>query len=194
MPDLDAVTLENPKKLKFKWSATDANEDELTYTLLVRKEGWKDWVQLEDGLEKKEFEWDTTTAPSGIYRLKLVASDRKDNSAEDALSGERVSPPFVVSHTPPTVTLKVVGFEGDRAIVEATASDPFVRLTGASFAVNGKKWTNVFPTDGLFDSKEEKFRFTTDALKPGSHVLVLKVTDASGNTGAADVIFTIPAK
>jgi hypothetical protein len=194
VPDLDAVTLENPKKLKFKWSATDANEDELTYTLLVRKDGWKDWVQLEDGLDKKDFEWDTTTAPSGIYRLKLVASDRKDNSAEEALTGERVSAPFVVSHAPPTVALKVVGFEGDRAVIEATATDAFVRLTGASFAVNGKKWSNVFPTDGLFDSKEERFRFTTDTLKPGSHVLVLKVSDASGNTGAADVMFTVPGK
>src|SRR5262249_22092342 len=74
VPDLDAVTLDNPKKLKFKWNATDANEDELTYSLFVRKEGWKNWVELEDSLEKKEFEWDTTTAPSGVYRLKVVAS------------------------------------------------------------------------------------------------------------------------
>src|SRR5262249_13846990 len=41
VPDLDAVNLENPKKLKLKWSATDPNEDELTYSLWVRKDGWK---------------------------------------------------------------------------------------------------------------------------------------------------------
>ena len=34
VPDLNAVNLENPKKLKFKWSATDANEDDLIYHAL----------------------------------------------------------------------------------------------------------------------------------------------------------------
>jgi hypothetical protein len=194
VPDLDAVNLENPKKLKFKWNATDANEDELTYSLYVRKEGWRNWVELEENLEKKEYEWDTTTTPSGIYELKVVASDRRDNPAEEALTGERTSAPFAVAHVPPTVTVKIVGMEGDQAIVEATATDPLVRLTAASFAVNGKKWVNVFPTDGLFDSKTESFRFKTEALKPGTHVLVLKVSDAAGNTGSGDVVFAVPLR
>jgi hypothetical protein len=194
VPDLDAANLENPKKLKFKWSAIDPNEDELTYSLSVRKEGWKSWVLLEDDLDKTEYEWDTTTTPSGVYELKVVASDRRDNPAEDALTGERVSGPFVVSHTPPAVTVKVAGTDGDQVLLEATATDPLVRLTSASFAVNGKKWVNVFPTDGLFDSKAETFRFKTDALKPGTYVVVLRVHDAAGNTGSGDVVFTVQAR
>ena len=194
VPDIDSVNLENPKKLKLKWTATDPNEDELTYSLSIRKEGWKNWVELEASLDKKEYEWDTTTTPSGVYQVKVVASDRKDNSAEEALTGERVSDPLVVAHTPPAVNIKVVGMEGDTAVVEATAADPLVRLTAASFAVNGKKWTNVFPTDGLFDSKTESFRFKTEALKPGTYVLVLRVTDAAGNTGSGDVVFTVHAR
>jgi hypothetical protein len=188
VPDLDAVTLDNPKKLKVKWTATDANEDELTYCLYCRKEGWRDWVELEPDLDKREFEWDTTTTPAGIYQLKIVASDRKDNPDEQALTGERVSSPFVIDHVAPTVTLKVVDFEDGQAIIEATASDGLTRLVGASFAVDGRKWTNVFPTDGLFDSKTETFRFKTEALKAGNHVLVLRVTDASGNAASSDVL------
>src|SRR5262249_11764897 len=143
---------------------------------------------------KKDFEWDTTTTPSGVYRVKVVASDRRDNAEEDALTGERVSEPFVVSHTPPEVAVKVTSVEGGQAVVEATATDALVRLTSASFAVNGKKWSNVFPSDGLFDSKEEKFRFKTEALKPGTYVLVLRVKDAAGNVGSGDVVFTVPDK
>jgi len=194
VPDLDAVNLENPKKLKLKWSAVDPNEDELLYTLYVRKDGWKNWVKLEENLDKTSFEWDTTTTPAGIYQVKVVASDRRDNPDEDALTGERISKPFVVSHTPPTVNIKVVGIEGDQALIEATATDPMVRLTSASFALNGKKWISVFPVDGLFDSKTETFKFKTDALKPGSYVLVLKVKDAAGNTGSGDVVFTVEAR
>jgi outer membrane protein assembly factor BamB len=191
VPDLNAVNLDNPKRLKFKWAATDANEDELTYALYVRKDGWKSWVQLEDDLEKTDYDWDTTTTPSGVYQIKIVASDRKDNPEAEALTGERVSAPFVVSHEPPAVSVKVTGIDGDRVRIEATARSPLVRLTAASFAVNGRKWVNVFPTDGLFDSKEETFRFQTETLKPGTYVLVLRVRDAAGNTGSGDVVFTV---
>ena len=193
VPDLNAVNLDNPKKLKIKWSAVDANEDDLTYRLLVRKDGWNNWVELEDDLEKTDFEWDTTTTPSGIYRVKVIAKDRKDNPEGEATTGERVSLPFVVCHEAPAVTVKTAGIEADRIILEATARSPLVRLASASFAVDGKKWINVFPQDGLFDSKAEAFRFQTESLKPGTHVLVLRVRDAAGNTGSADVVFSVPA-
>jgi hypothetical protein len=194
VPDLNAATLENPKKLKLKWSATDANEDDLTYSLYVRKDGWDSWVLLEEDLERTDFEWDTTTTPSGVYRVKVVASDRKDNPEKEALTGESVSAPFVVCHTAPAVTVKVAGTEGRRTVIEATAASPLARLTAASFAVNGKKWVNVFPTDGLFDSKTEAFRFKTAELKAGTYVLVLKVKDAAGNVGSADVVFSVPGE
>lgn len=194
VPDLDAVNLDNPKKLKIKWTATDPNEDELTYSLYIRKDGWKSWVQLEDSLTKTEYEWDTTTTPAGMYQVKVVASDQRDNPSEEALTSERISASVAVAHVPPTVTIKVVGMDGDQALIEASASDPLVRLTGASFSVNGKKWVNVFPTDGLFDSKTENFKFKTDALKPGSYVVVLRVRDAAGNVGSGDVVFTVQPK
>jgi hypothetical protein len=194
VPDLNAVTLDNPKKLKFRWSATDANEDELTYSLYVRKDGWDSWVLLEEEWEKTDYEWDTTTTPSGVYRLKVVASDRKDNPEPEALGAERISVPFVVCHTAPAVTVKTAGRADGRVTIEATARSPLVRLTAAAFAVNGKKWVNVFPTDGLFDSKSETFRFRTPELKPGTYVLVLKVSDAAGNSGSGDVVFTVPAE
>jgi hypothetical protein len=194
VPDLNATTLENPKKLKFKWTATDANEDELTYAIWARKDGWKNWVLLEEELEKTEYEWDTTGTPSGIYQIKIVASDRRDNPEGEALTGDKVSAPFVVCHTPPTVTLKMVALEGDQAVIEATAASPLARLTNASFAVNGKKWANVFPAEGLFDSRTQTFRWRTDSLKPGTYVLVLKVRDAAGNLGSGDVVFSVPGR
>jgi hypothetical protein len=191
VPDLNAVNVDNPKKLKIKWTALDPNEDELTYSVYVRKESWSGWVKLEDDLDKTEYEWDTTTTPSGNYQVKIVASDRKDNADKEALQAERVSVPFVVCHSAPSVDLKVVGMDGDQAVIEAKAGSPLVRLTSASFAVNGKKWINTFPTDGLFDSKSKTFQIKTESLRPGTYVLVLRVKDASGNTGSNDVVFTV---
>jgi hypothetical protein len=90
------------------------------------------------------------------------------------------------------VTVKLAGFEGDQAIIEGSAADPLVRLTEAQYSIDGKRWSNIFPTDGLFDSKTETFRFKTDALRPGAHILVLRVRDAGGNLGAGDVAFSTP--
>ena len=47
VPDIDAGNLDNPQKFKLKWSAVDPNEDELTFDLYFKKDGWKDWVKLE---------------------------------------------------------------------------------------------------------------------------------------------------
>lgn len=192
VPDIDAGNLDNPRKLKLKWAAVDPNEDELTYDLYFKKDDWKEWIRLERDLDSKSYDWDTTAVPSGIYRLKVVASDRKDNPADEALTAERVSVLFPIAHDPPRVTAKLAGLENGQAVIEALAVDPLVRLTEASFALNGKQWANVFPTDGLFDGKTKQFRFRTDALAPGTHVLVLRVRDAAGNVGSADVVFTVP--
>jgi hypothetical protein len=191
VPDLDGANLDNPKKLHIKWTATDPNEDDLTYALYVRKEEWKNWVQLEDHLEHTDYDWDTTTTPSGIYQVKIVASDSKDNPPQDALTGARLSRPFAVAHNPPAVWIKLAALDGERAVLEAGATDPLVRLTDASFCVNGKRWVNVFPTDGIFDSKQESFRFKTESLKAGTYVVVLRVRDAAGNVGSSDIVFTI---
>ncbi len=194
VPDLEAGNVDNPRKLKIRWNATDPNEDELTYALYFRKDGWKDWVLLENEFDKKEYDWDTTTVPSGHYQIKVVASDRRDNAPEETLTAERISARVPVAHAAPKVTLRVTGFDGDRAVLEASATDPLVRLTEASFAVSGKRWANIFPVDGLFDSKTESFNFKTEPLQPGTHVLVLRIKNAAGNVGSADVLFTVPEK
>ena len=194
VPDLDANPQESPKKLRLRWNATDSNEDELTYSLHFKKEGWKDWVLLEDNLDKKDFDWDTTTIPSGLYQFKVIASDRRDNSPEETRTAARISALVPITQLPPTVTLKLTGFDGDHAILEASATDSLVRLTDAAFSVDGKRWSNIFPGDGLFDSKSETFRFKTEALRPGTHILVLRVRNAAGNLGSGDVSFTLERK
>jgi len=191
VPDFDSAPAREPKRLSFKWKATDPNEDELTYSVFVRKEGWTDWVLLDEGLTKPDYEWDTTTTPAGVYRIKVVASDRPDNPETEALTAERVSGPVAVAHDPPSVTAKVVSIEAGKAVIAAEATDAMVRLTAASFSLNGRKWESLFPEDGLFDSKKETFRFTTETLKPGTHVLMLRVRDSAGNVGTGDVVFTV---
>ncbi|MCE9530467.1 MAG: hypothetical protein K8T89_04950 [Planctomycetes bacterium] len=190
-PDLDNGPLKDPKKLKIKWTATDPNEDDLAFDLFIRKDGWTDWARIEEAFGKTEYEWDTTTMPSGIYRMKVVASDRADNPEETALTGTKESAPIIVAHDAPRVTVKLVSIENGKATFEATATSSLARLASASYSLNGKRWINIFPTDGLFDGKEKTIRFHADVPTAGTYVLVLNVKDLAANTGTADVVFSV---
>ena len=194
VPDDERAVSEAGKRLKVKWSAGDPNDDELSYRVSYRKEGWPHWVELARDLEKKELELDPVAMPSGRYQIKVVATDSKDNAEGEAAEAERISSAFLIDHTPPMVSAKVVALEGDRAVVEATASDDLSRLAAAQIAVDGQKWQSVFPVDGLFDGKSKRFRFKTDGLRAGTHVLVFRVADAAGNTGSSDFVFEVRQK
>ena len=189
-PDLDAVPLKDPKKIKLKWMASDPNEDELTFDLFIRKDGWNDWTRIEEAFGKNEYEWDTTTVPSGIYRFKVIANDRADNPDESTLTGLRESAPILVAHEQPQTSLKLISVEDGKATLEASASSPHARLISAAYAVNGKRWENLFPTDGLFDGKQKTFRFQV-LVQVGTNVVVIRVKDVAANTGTADVVFPV---
>ena len=193
-PDLDAAPQKEPKKAKIKWTATDANEDELTFDIFVRKDGWADWVRIEENYGKSEYEWDTTTTPSGVYRVKIVASDRTDNAESEALTGSRVRRSDA-GCTRSTGSETETGF-GRKRQGNARSHGLCIARSAErrSYAIDGKSWINVFPVDGLFDGKEKTFRFQTEALGAGAHVIVLRVKDVAANVGTGDVVFTVGKK
>lgn len=175
-------------KLSVRWDASDPNGDDLEYTLHVKKDGWPDWIKLGDNpITEPRFEWDTTAVPTGLYRLKLSASDRPSNRPEGTLTRDRESEPFLVDHGVPSVAAS-----RDR-------SGPFVirlkddatRLTRAAYALDGGPWSAIFPDDGLFDGPAETITLRLDGLKPGTHLLMIRASDAAGNLGTGDLVFEV---
>jgi hypothetical protein len=178
-------------RLDIKWEAGDPNDDELIYTLSIQKDGWPDWLPLGGPapLTEKTFAWDTTTVPAGVYRLRVSASDRPSNRRGEALERSRTSEPFVVDHLPPTVAIEADAAKGTAAV---RLEDGLTRLVRAEYSLDGGPWSAVFPDDGLFDATRERITLTLPELKPGTHVVVVRATDAAGNIGAADVVFRVP--
>jgi hypothetical protein len=189
VPDLSAGDgATKQAKLNLRWDATDPNGDELLYTLLLHKDGWPDWVRLSDSpLSEKTYAWDASSVPGGTYRLRVSASDRPSNRAEDALSRELTSEPFIIDHEAPAVALAVKS-----TTVTVTLNDSLTRLARAAYALDGGDWVSVFPVDGLFDSSSETISIALSDLKPGTHILMVRATDAAGNVGAGDVVVKAP--
>ena len=190
VPDLaEADGATRQTKLTLKWDVSDPNGDDLRYALQVRKEGWPDWVRLgpDEPLTEKTFAWDTTSVPAGVYRIRVVASDRPSNDPDSALDRERISEPFLVDHQAPLVVL-----ERSEDGVRATLRDDWTRLVRAEFALDGRAWESAFPIDGLFDTRSETLSIPLPGLVAGTHVLTVRATDAAGNLGAGDIVVRIP--
>jgi hypothetical protein len=174
-------------RLTLRWEVSDPNDDDLNYTLHIRKEGWPEWVRLAaDPLTDANYAWDTTAVPAGYYRVKVTASDRPSNNPDDALTADRVSELFIVDHQPPevTVTPKSSG-------AAVTLADGLTRLVKAAYSLDGGEWTPVFPDDGLFDTTRETITIALPDLKPGAHILVVRATDAAGNVGTGDTLIEV---
>jgi hypothetical protein len=185
VPDLSAADgAARQPRLNIRWDATDPNDDDLRFTLKVRKEGWPEWIQLtEEPITEKTFAWDTTAFPSGSYRLMLVASDRLSNSPGDALVRDRESVTFIVDHDPPSVQVTP---RGRGAVINL--KDDLTRLVKADYALDGGAWTPIFPDDGLFDTSAEKITLSLPDLKPGAHLIMVRATDSAGNVGTGDAL------
>lgn len=188
VPDVgDADGATRQARLTLRWDVNDPNDDDMSYTLHVRKEGWPDWIPLGEGpITEKTFAWDTTAVPSGLYRVRVTATDRPSNGPDDALTRDRESETFIVDHEDPAVTVQP---KSRGAVV--TIKDRLTRLTKSAYALDGGEWIPVFPDDGLFDSSSETITLSLPDLKPGTHILVVRATDAAGNVGTGDGLIEV---
>ena len=54
-------------------------------------------------------------------------------------------------------------------------------------------WQTVLPSDKIADSPEEMYSFSVTGLSAGVHQITLRVSDAYGNRGFANLPVTVPA-
>ncbi len=168
------------------WKADDPNGDTLAYDVFYRPVADDRYRPLRKGLTDAVLAWDTTTVPNGRYVVKVVASDAPGNPAADALAGDKESAPFDVDNTPPTVTVTLA--QKAPARVHVVVKDDASVLRKAEYSVDGGRWLEVHPVDGINDSLEETYDFAVGELTgPGPHVVVVRASDLLGNLATGRV-------
>ena len=170
----------------FSWRAEDANGDTLSYDVYFRGVNESRFRLLRKDLSEPVLAWDTSTVPNGRYLIKIVATDAPSNPGGLALTGEKESTAFDVDNTPPLVTATLAAREPAR--VRVVARDDASPLRKAEYSVDGGRWEEVYPQDGINDAREETYEFTPEGLSAGTtHVVVVRVIDQLGNAASARV-------
>ncbi len=129
------------------------------------------------------YTWDTSKADDGTYVIKVAASDKASN-ANDSLSDDIISEPFVVCNKAPDIKLgrKSIVMKGAAsATITGVASSKLVEIAGVQYRVDGGEWAAASSDSGMFDSPSEEFTITTSSLSTGSHKVEVQAIDAAGN-------------
>ena len=172
------------KNWKISWNVADANDDTLQYSVYYRAATEGNWRLLKKELTKAEYEWDITTVADGRYEVKVVATDELSNPVGWAKSAEKVSMPFDVDNTQPSIGEIQITANGNGTYkIACEVTDMRTPIQKAVYKIDSdENWKAIFPDDGIFDSKSEQLLLETGELPEGGHAITIQVTDKAQNT------------
>ncbi|MFQ5663364.1 MAG: hypothetical protein ACE5HL_06005 [Terriglobia bacterium] len=173
------------------WSAVDANDDTLAFSVYYRGEGETRWKLMKDNLKEKFYTWDAASLPDGGYYIKVVASDAPSNPAELALSGENISDRFEVDNTPPRIDALAAQLRSRTAEVRFVARDSYSPLKKAEYSLDAADWKTIFPVSRTTDAREHRYVFLLEKLEPGEHTVMVRVWDRFDNPTLAKTTFVV---
>ncbi|HYX27202.1 MAG TPA: WD40 repeat domain-containing protein [Pyrinomonadaceae bacterium] len=173
-----------------QWQAEDRNGDTLEYSVYYRALNETSFRLLKDHIRETFFTVDGASLADGRYVFRVVASDDLDNPAALALSGDRISEPVDIDNTPPV--LRAVGqpqVSSDRVRAVFEVEDATGHIKRADVSIDGLPWREVFPDDGIADSRKERYSLDLSVAGPGEHTISLRAYDNSNNAGSLSVTF-----
>jgi sugar lactone lactonase YvrE len=172
-----------------QWAAEDRNGDKLAYDVFYKEAADATYKLLRENIAENFFVLDGNSLTDGRYTIRIVAKDLPANPAVASLSGERVSEPFDIDNTQPSVTAAgPAQLTPTGARVSFVATDVKGYLSRAEFSVNGGEWMQVYADDGISDGPNERYSFEVPLNAAGEYAITLRVFDSQGNVGNARVV------
>ncbi len=178
-------------KYTASWKVEDENSDKLQFNVYYKGIDETNWKLLKKELNETSYALDTTSMSDGRYVVKVNATDKLSNPPNFAKSTEKISDPFDIDNSQPTVTDITATANDDQTYqITCTVEDLASYIQKAVYKIDSDEhWQVIFPDDGIFDSKRETLLLHTNSLPAGEHTITIRVTDAAVNTGVGRATF-----
>jgi sugar lactone lactonase YvrE len=173
---------------QISWQADDPDGDKLVYSVYFRAEDEKEWQLIRSRMSENTLLLDADVFADGRYYFRVVASDAPSNAAEYARETEFISTPVLIDNTPPIVTLGPPRRNGASLDIDIDANDKTSPLRLCEYSLDAGFWQPIEAVEGITDSPHQQFHLHLDKLRPGEHLLVVRVYDAANNAGLARVV------
>lgn len=183
---------ERPGTVTVAWQVRDPNEDDLIFTLGMKKAGAETWDIIADEVRDAFYSFNGNGLEEGQYQVQVLASDHLANPPGEARTAKRVSEVFLIDNTAPEIDVEEPEIERTRGRVSFRVTDGASIIAAADYIVDGGEPVRLFPDDGIFDAREERFTVWLEELSPGSRTLILRVADEAGNPRVYQMGLTVP--
>lgn len=171
------------------WAAADENGDNLLYSIYIKKEDENKWRVFRERWADKIFAFDTLSFPDGIYYVKVVASDAPSNPLGMELEADKISRPMIIDNSLPVIKNFRAAKDRNKLNITFLAEDSMTYIKEVKFLIRPNEWQNIFPEDGICDSKQEKFNVTVTLSPNSDNLIAVKVLDSHGNVGVYRTTF-----
>ncbi|MBK9714255.1 MAG: hypothetical protein IPO81_23555 [Kouleothrix sp.] len=167
--------------LTISWTASDADSDPLTYSVLYSDDAGASWQPLTTGLSAKQLTINTSQIPGGSQsRVRVVASD-------GLLSGIGTSGDFSVPTKAPQAQIAAPAdnatfYPAQQVVFQGSAYD----VEDGQLADASLQWSSSI--DGPLGTGAT---VSTVNLSTGTHVITLVATDSEGKTSQAQRTITV---
>jgi hypothetical protein len=164
------------------WTATDADEDTLTYDVLYSKDGGNTWSAITVRLDQTSYLWDTNEASGSSQGLiRILASDGVNTGQDDS------DAPFTVAEKGPEVIIFSPEdgsnfFLNEMIVFDGRGYD----LEDGPLGDESFSWSSDI--DGAIGAGAE---LSLDELSAGQHTITLTGEDSDGNVGMAEITINI---
>ena len=168
-----------------RWKAEDANNDKLRARLEIQGEGETTWLPIDEKIEFPYHSWDSTSFADGCTGPASRSATRSPTRDPEALSGAKISEPFLIDNSAPVVTQFAAAVADGRLRIAFSAKDAASKIAAAEYSLNGGDWQLLAPVNGLYDASALDFDFDAGPAETGTHAAAVRVRDSQGNLAAA---------
>ncbi len=149
------------------------------------------WLRISgpEPLTRAELDFNTDTVGDGLYELRVVVSDERSNPPELVQTSELVSAPFIVDNRRPE--LRELRWNPVTSTLTGQAVDAVSPIAELSYAVDGGDFFPMAARDGVIDESSEDFQVRPPRLTSGSHLLLIRASDAADNVSTVQLVIQV---